>query len=68
LRELILENLSDYSGAFLSKLKLGDFSNDKLAELLQLYLKLLMTLDSLWYFTVKERLDDKEALACDTQI
>jgi len=66
-KEAILKKLSDYSGEFLPDLKLSDFSPDTLAELLKLYAKLYIALDGLWYLTVKERLGDKEALACDIQ-
>jgi len=62
-----LKKLSDYSGEFLPDLKLSDFSPDTLAQLLKLYAKLYIALDGIWYLAVKERVGDKEALACDIQ-
>jgi len=62
-----LKKLSDYSGEFLPDLKLSDFSPGTLAQLLKLYAKLYIAMDGIWYRTLKERLGDKEALACDVQ-
>ena len=62
-----MKKLSDYGGEFLPNLKLTDFSSDTLAELLKLYAKLYIAMDGIWYLTVKERVGDKEALACDIQ-
>ena len=62
-----MKKLDDYSGEFLPDLKLGDFSPHALAELLKLYAKLYVAMDGIWYLTVKERLGDEEALACDIQ-
>ncbi len=63
-----MKKLSDYSGEFLPDIKLSDFSPDTLAQLLKLYAKLYIAMDGLWYLTLKERLGDKEALACDIQV
>jgi hypothetical protein len=38
-----------------------------LAQLSRLYLQLYVALDGFWYLTVKERLGNEEALACDIQ-
>ncbi|MFC1894128.1 DUF6125 family protein [Chloroflexota bacterium] len=57
--------MTDYSGEFLPNLKLNDFSHDTLADLLALYSKLYIALDGFWYLTIKERLGNEEALACD---
>jgi hypothetical protein len=67
-KEVILKKLTDYSGELLPNLEPGDFSSDTLAQLLKLYSKLYTVLDGLWYLTVKERLGDKEALACDIRV
>ena len=64
----MLKKLSDYSGEFLPNLKLSDFSPDTLAELLKLYARLYIAMDGIWYLTLKERVGDKEALACDIQV
>ena len=63
-----MRKLNDYSGEFLPDLKLSDFSPDALARLLKLYAKLYIAMDGLWYRTLKERLGDKEALACDIEV
>ena len=60
-----MRKLVDYSGRFLPDLKFSDFSPDTLAELLDLYCKLYMAVDGFWYLTVKERINNEEALACD---
>ena len=57
--------LNDYSGELVPDLKLSDFSSDTLAQLLALYARLYMALDGFWYLTIKERLGNQEALACD---
>ena len=62
-----MEKLNDYSGEFLPELNFSDFSADTLAELLTLYCRLYMALDGFWYLTVKERVSNEEALACDIQ-
>ena len=63
-----MKKLSDYSGEFLPNVKLSDFSPDTLAELLKLYARLYIAMDGIWYLTLKERVGDKEALACDIQV
>ena len=63
----MLKKLSDYSGEFLPDIKPSDFSPETLAQLLKLYARLYIAMDGIWYLTVKERLGDKEALACDIQ-
>jgi len=59
--------MDDYSGEFVPKLKLRDFSPSALAELLTLYAKLYLAMDASWYLAVKGRLGNQEALACDLQ-
>lgn len=60
-----MRKLTDYSGEFIPSLKPSDFSPDTLVELLKLYAKLYIALDGFWYLTVKERVSNQEALACD---
>ncbi|MBN1862247.1 MAG: hypothetical protein JW790_01200 [Dehalococcoidales bacterium] len=62
-----MPRLHDYSGEFRPELRLSDFSPATLARLARLYQKLYVALDGFWYLTVKERLGNKEALACDIQ-
>ena len=63
-----MKNLKDYRGQFLPNLRLSDFSPDALARMAGLYCKLYMALDGFWYLTVKERVSNEEALACDIQL
>ena len=60
-----MEKLNDYSGQFIPNLKPSDFSAGTLSELLGVYGRLYTAVDGFWYFAVKERIDNKEALACD---
>ena len=60
-----MKNLRDYSGQFIPELKASDFSHDTLAGLLSLYGKLYLAVDGFWYLTVKERINNQEAIACD---
>ena len=60
-----MDKLTDYSGEFIQNLQPGDFSPETLAELLKLYAKLYIALDGFWYLTVKDRISNEEALACD---
>ncbi len=62
-----MSRLRDYSGDFRPELQLSDFSPATLAQLSRLYLQLYAALDGFWYLTVKERLGNEEALACDIQ-
>ena len=64
----IMKNLKDYNGQFMPDLRLGDFSPDTLARMAELYCKLYIALDGFWYLTVKGRVSNEEALACDIQI
>jgi hypothetical protein len=63
-----MKKLDNYSGAFIPDLKLSDLSPDALAGLLKLYAKLYIAMDGIWYLALKERLGDKEALACDIEV
>lgn len=61
----MMKKLKDYSGQFLPGLKPADFSADALRGMLKLYSKLYSAADGFWYLTVKERLGNDEAIACD---
>ena len=63
-----MKKLNDYSGEFIPDLRLSDLSPDALAGLLKLYAKLYIAMDGIWYLVLKERLGDKEALACDIEV
>jgi len=60
-----LEGLSDYSTDFNPDLRFEDLSKETLVRLLELYSRLLVTLDGFWYLSIKERVSNEEALACD---
>ena len=57
--------LNDYSGELLADIDLGMFTKEALIDLLELYGKLWLATDGFWYLTVKERLRNEDALACD---
>jgi hypothetical protein len=63
-----MKKLNDYSGELLPDLKFSDFSPDTLADLLTSYSKLYLALDGFWYLTVKEKLGNEVALACDLEV
>ena len=63
-----MEKLNDDGGQILTGLKITDFSTDALVKLLKLYGKLYLAADGFWYLTVKERMSNEEALACDIQV
>ena len=60
-----MKELKDYSTEFDPNLRFEDFSKDILVGLLKLYSRLLVTLDGLWYLSVKERAGNEEAMTCD---
>ncbi|MDY6881982.1 MAG: DUF6125 family protein [Desulfatiglans sp.] len=57
--------LEDYSGEFNGTIEFEKFSREALVGLLKVYAKLYSAIDGFWYLSVKERIDDDEALACD---
>ena len=63
-----MKKLNDYSGELVPDLKFNDFSPDTLADLLTVYSKLYLALDGFWYLTVKEKLGNEAALACDLEV
>lgn len=60
-----MEDLIDYSGAFDPELTYGDFSKDVLLKALKAYASYIRKLDGTWYLTVKEKIGDDVAFACD---
>jgi hypothetical protein len=56
---------ADYSGEFDPNLRFQDFSKETLIKLLGVYAKLYQTVDGFWYTSVKERVSNEAALACD---
>ena len=63
-----MAKLEDYSGGFLPNPKPGDFSPDTLTRLVKLYSRLYVALDGFWYLTVKDRVNNDEAMACDIRV
>jgi len=57
--------LQDYSGEFDGNIEFEKFSKEALVKILKVYAKLYSAIDGFWYLSVKERVDDDEALACD---
>jgi hypothetical protein len=62
------KGLSDYSAGFNPDLRLEDFPKETLVRLLELYSRLLVTMDGFWYLSIKERVSNEEALACDSWV
>ena len=63
-----MDRLNDYSGELIPNLTPTDFSADALEKIVQLYSKLYTALDGFWYLTVKDRISNEEALACDIRV
>ncbi len=60
-----MADLEDYAGDFDPNLRFENFSKDVLVRLLKLYSKMYYSLDGFWYLSVKDRVNNDEALACD---
>ena len=63
-----MDKLSAYSGEPITELDFNDFSYDTLVELLKLYSRLYLAIDGFWYLTIKKRVSNEEALACDIAV
>jgi len=63
-----MKELTDYSGKFDPNIKYEDFSKGFLLGLLNAYSEYLLRVDGFWYLTVKERMGDEEAFACDMKV
>lgn len=60
-----MNGLRDYSGEFNANIRIEDLSDDTLRKLAKLYSKLFMGVDGFWYLSVKEKMNDEMAIACD---
>jgi hypothetical protein len=60
-----MRRLRDYSGQLNPKIKLENFSKDVLVKLLKMYSRLYLAIDGFWYLSVKEKVNNDMALACD---
>ena len=60
-----MAELTDYAADFDSHLRFQDFSRDVLVKLLGMYARIYQRLDGFWYMSVKERVSNEEAVACD---
>jgi hypothetical protein len=60
-----LRRLEDYNGPLNPDIKLEDFSKDVLLKLLKTYGRLYLAIDGFWYLSVKEKVNNDMALACD---
>ena len=60
-----MSRLKDYSGQLNPNIKLEDFPEDFLVKLLKIYGKLYLAVDGFWYLSVKEKVNNDTALACD---
>ena len=60
-----MKELNNYCGEFDPSLRLEDFSKETLVKLLGVYAKLYQAVDGFWYLSVKDRVNNEEAIACD---
>ena len=60
-----MRRLRDYSGQLNPNIKLENFSKDVLVKLLKMYSRLYLAVDGFWYLSVKEKVNNDMALACD---
>jgi hypothetical protein len=60
-----MSRLRDYSGQLNPNIKLEDFSKDVLAQMVKMYGKMYLAVDGFWYLSVKEKVNNDMALACD---
>ena len=60
-----MRKLRDYSGQLNPNIKLENFSKDVLVKLLKMYSRLYLAVDGFWYLSVKEKVNNDMALACD---
>lgn len=58
----------DYSRQTDPSIKLEELPKDFLIELLKLYSRFYLAVDGFWYLSVKERISNEEALACDIKV
>jgi hypothetical protein len=63
-----MKKLNDYSGELLPNIKFNDFSPETLSDLLTMFSRLYLALDGFWYLTVKEKVGNDTALACDIEV
>ena len=60
-----MSKLRDYSGQLNPNIKVEDFSKDVLVKLVKMYSRLYLAIDGFWYLSVKEKVNNDMALACD---
>jgi len=60
-----MRRLRDYSGQLNPNIKAEDFCKDVLVKMVQMYGKLYLAVDGFWYLSVKEKVNNDMALACD---
>jgi hypothetical protein len=60
--EVRVKELNNYDGEFDPSLRLENFSKETLVKLLGVYAKLYQALDGFWYLSVKDRVNNEEAL------
>jgi Family of unknown function (DUF6125) len=49
-------------------LKLEDLPSESLVSLVRLYSRLMMDIDGLWFLSMKDRVSNEEAIACDNWV
>ena len=63
-----MKKMDDYSGDFMPRLELADFSQEALVRLSNLYSRLYSAVDGFWYLAMKEKYGNDEAVKADIRV
>jgi len=63
-----VKNSEDRDAAAEVDLKLEDLPSESLVGLVRLYSRLMMDIDGLWFLSMKNRVSNEEAIACDNWV
>ena len=63
-----MKNSEDRDAAAEVDLKLEDLPSESLVGLVRLYSRLMMDIDGLWFLSMKNRVSNEEAIACDNWV
>jgi len=63
-----VKNSEDREAAAEIDLKLEDLPSESLVGLVRLYSRLMMDIDGLWFLSMKDRVSNEEAIACDNWV
>ncbi|MBN2099507.1 MAG: hypothetical protein JW753_07930, partial [Dehalococcoidia bacterium] len=63
-----MKNPEDKESAAEIDLKLEDLPRESLVALVRLYSRLMMDIDGFWFLSMKDRVGNEEAIACDNWV